>query len=298
MSGRRGLARNGGMRRGIGLLAAACAVAAGWSLPAAAAERSPAPRRAIVDPGVVQAGGVCHGCRDPHCRTCRLHHHHAGCRDGKCHPHCPVRPQEFGFYGTQWRRWPGQGVVPVANVQEATPTRPPKSAVPGPDEESRGPRAGELPAPEPDAIEPAPAAEPAAQPTEPPAEQPARQPAAEPTVPSAKEPAPLLPVEPETPAAPAPEPPAPEPVTPAPSAKEPADKDLFDESATGPVRRRFAVRPTGTLAQKAQPAAVRPATLTYPSSAELQLPPPTDGWQPRVPRVPFDPATEAARLGR
>ena len=51
-------------------------------------------------------------------------------------PFCPVRPSTFGFYGTQWRRWPGQGVVPASAEDAATPMPPPKSAVPGPDEES------------------------------------------------------------------------------------------------------------------------------------------------------------------
>ncbi len=282
MSGRRGLSRDGGLPWGV--LVAACGVATCWS-PSAVAEKPPVQRRAIVDPGVVQAGGSCRGCRDPHCSACRANHHHAGCRDGKCHPHCPVRPQEFGFYGTQWRRWPGQGVVPTAGIQEATPTLPPKSAVPGPNEESRGPRAGELPAPEPGAFEPPPVTPPALQPAAP----------AEPPADAA------TPLVPDEPAAPAPEPPAGEPEAAAPPAseppaEEPAGEDLFDESATGPVRRRFAVkRPAAAAVKKPQPAAVRLATLTYPESAKQQLPPEADGWQPRVPAAADAEATSPRR---
>lgn len=62
--------------------------------------------------------------------------HHDGCRNGQCMPHCPVRPGQFGYHGTQWRRWPGTGIVPVSAVSDAVPVRPPRSAVPGPDEES------------------------------------------------------------------------------------------------------------------------------------------------------------------
>jgi hypothetical protein len=64
------------------------------------------------------------------------HGHHQGCRNGHCVPHCPVRPGQFGYHGTEWRRWPGTGVVPVSAVSDAVPVRPPRSVVPGPDEES------------------------------------------------------------------------------------------------------------------------------------------------------------------
>jgi hypothetical protein len=181
-------------------------------------------------------------------------------------------------------------VVPVANVQEATPVRPPKSAVPRADEESRGPRADELPAPDPTtapAVPTTPAAEPAAPPAEP-----VREPAAEPA---------SLPTE--EPAAPAKanatEPVAPTPPAAEPPAKQPAaDDNLFDESAIGPVPRRF-VASRGAMAAAARPAVpqVRPATLTYPVSVE-SLPQSVDGDRLQVPRVPFDPAAEAARLRR
>jgi hypothetical protein len=62
--------------------------------------------------------------------------HHQGCRNGHCVPHCPVRPGQFGYHGTEWRRWPGTGVVPVSAMSDAVPVRPPRSVVPGPDEES------------------------------------------------------------------------------------------------------------------------------------------------------------------
>lgn len=93
-------------------------------------------KRVIVDHAVAPAGG--HHCGN-HCGNagCRIHHGHlAGCRDGHCAPHCPVRPSHYGFYGTQWRKWPGQGVVPVSAEDVATPVAPPPSQVPGADEES------------------------------------------------------------------------------------------------------------------------------------------------------------------
>lgn len=97
-----------------------------------------------------------HGCAERcHGGTC-AHGHcgHAGCRHGSCGvpgcpAHCPVRPASFGFYGTQWRTWPGQEVVQAAHVEPAAPVMPPKSEVPTADEES--PVQGfELPAPEPE----------------------------------------------------------------------------------------------------------------------------------------------------
>jgi hypothetical protein len=60
-----------------------------------------------------------------------------------------VRPEVFGFYGTQWRRWPGSGVVQASNNEAATPARPPRAEVPGAEEESLVPDAGaeDLPVP-------------------------------------------------------------------------------------------------------------------------------------------------------
>ena len=79
---------------------------------------------------------------------------HAGCRHGDCGvpgcpAHCPVRPASFGFYGTQWRTWPGQEVAQATHVEPAAPVMPPKSEVPTADEESPVP-GFELPAPEPE----------------------------------------------------------------------------------------------------------------------------------------------------
>lgn len=96
---------------------------------------SPARTRTIVDHAVVPAGGL--GCRQCGVGACRPHGGHlTDCRDGLCAPHCPVRPSQYGFYRTQWRRWPGAGVVPASAEQAATPIPPPAVQVPGPDEES------------------------------------------------------------------------------------------------------------------------------------------------------------------
>jgi len=135
-----------------------------------------------------------------------------------CDPHCPVRPSQYGFYHTQWRRWPGQGVVPVSAEEAATPVAPPASQVPSIEEES--PQAPAQPeASEEDAAGSAPegsAATPAQDgglSTDPIPEQPAtaepdgQQPGAEPPVP---------------PAPPADAPPIP--------GKESADEGLFDQS--------------------------------------------------------------------
>lgn len=113
-----------------------------------------APRpRVIVDQAVAPAGGLaCPPCGVaagvPHCG------HLAGCRDGACAPHCPVRPSQYGFYNTHWRRWPGAGVVPVSAEEAATPVAPPAAQVPGPNEESPRPPEDEPLAPAADAEPP------------------------------------------------------------------------------------------------------------------------------------------------
>lgn len=61
--------------------------------------------------------------------------HAAACRHGACAPHCPVRPQVFGYYPTTWRRWPGEGGTPTTAPADAAPGAP-RSVVPLPDEES------------------------------------------------------------------------------------------------------------------------------------------------------------------
>jgi hypothetical protein len=126
---------------------------------AAAKSRAPAPRPVKFDPAVVTAGGA--GCCGADGRACGHvqhagFHHAAGCRDGMCMPSCPVRPGQYGYYGTQWRRWPGQGVIQASATEAATPVAPPKSAVPGVQEESPARRGAEPPAdPEPsEALEP------------------------------------------------------------------------------------------------------------------------------------------------
>jgi len=124
---------------GITAAAAAPAPPAGSTEPGARG-RPPA-KRTIVDHAVVPAGGaICPHCPGGKCRHGqghqRPHGHHADCRHGQCVPYCPVRPSEFGFYGTQWRRWPGQGVVPVSAEEDATPVLPPRSEVPGAEDES------------------------------------------------------------------------------------------------------------------------------------------------------------------
>lgn len=149
MSSGNAIRRLDGRQRSLAVILAVVACGALPARPGLAEPPRPAPPRTVVDPAVVPAGG-CRGCNAPSCRMCQGRHgvHHAGCRDGKCHPHCPVRPQEFGFYGTQWRRWPDRQVVPVAHEREGTPALPPRSQVPRSEEESR--RATEDPAESPD----------------------------------------------------------------------------------------------------------------------------------------------------
>jgi hypothetical protein len=109
------------------------------------------------DPQVVPAGV---GCRDGRCRGGRCNHAHlAGCRHGHCVPHCPVRPEYFGYYGTRWRRWPGSGVVQVSAESVATPVPPARSAVPSADEESPAATQPRSLLPEDDAADAAPAAD-------------------------------------------------------------------------------------------------------------------------------------------
>lgn len=275
------------------LSAALLGAAVNLALPAAAAESGTAAARAgggraaatrtAVDAAVRPAGGmVCHDCGPGACRHGK-HGHHRDCRDGICAPYCPVRPGTFGYYGTQWRRWPGQGVVPVSNVEAATPVRPPRSEVPNADEESLGPKPDDLPEPvegsdgdagprsrrlppEPDA--PA-AAEPAApEPTAP-----------EPSVPEPTTPEPrAMPLD--SPAAPSR--PAVEETPPA----KPKSDDLFDDSAARKVRRKIPVQSAGgNRTPDDDSAGVKPT-----SHEATRNPPRT------VPRVAFDPQAESARM--
>lgn len=144
-----------------------------------------------------QSGG---GCQNGHCAAGKQHHRHADrcegrCANGNCGKpgcpaQCPVRPDRFGFYGTQWRVWPGQGVVQASFTDAATPVRPPKSEIPDVAEES--PRSapellteqesGEEESREEESRQERPAAEPLppAKAPAPPAQQPAQQQGSEP----------------------------------------------------------------------------------------------------------------------
>lgn len=236
---------------------------------AAAADRSASSQSRIVDPAVMPATAMsCTSCGP----ACGGHHgHHAGCRDGHCVPYCPVRPDRYGFYGTQWRRWPGQQIVQVSNDQAVAPASPPRSEVPGADEELMAPPTGELPAPSeaaagpltaPDLLSPRPAE------TQP--------------MPEARQPEPAMPVVPE-PAAPAVAPtPAPEPAptpaptpTPAPAQPRPEDENLFEAGSGWRAKRKFAVA--------RHDADVKPVGH---ATAAARM----------VPKVPFDAAAEARRV--
>lgn len=83
-------------------------------------------------------------CRSPGCNGQRCAG--KGCGGKACCPHCPVRPAEFGFYGTQWRRWPTPGQPSRSPTTAPLPAVPPPSVIPGIDEES--PRRGVDPLPD------------------------------------------------------------------------------------------------------------------------------------------------------
>lgn len=232
--------------------------------------------RTMVDPAVQPAGGGgCRECGPAGCRHCHKHHH--GCRDGVCVPSCPVRPGTFGYYGTQWRRWPGQGVVPVSATQSTMPVQPPKSAVPSADEESFAPKPDELP--EPDAgmldadgpVAPEPAVEPA--------EAPAAEDRSGVTEPTAEE------------KRPAPEADNPR-VEPAekPAAK-PADDNLFDDSSARKVRRKIPVHTASGMQAASSGRVVAAAHAEEDAPAR-----PVAGGNRSVPRVAFDPRNAAPRM--
>ncbi len=267
-------------------------------------------RGRVVDPAVVPAGGVCTACGPAGCRhhAGGLHGHHSGCRDGVCVPYCPVRPQQFGYYGTRWRRWPGQDIVQVSGAREAAPVQPPRSAVPGAGEESMAPRtleppmdAGQVPvdtdrnpAPPipaetaPPAGREVPEPEPATQPEPDPAPQPKPMPEPGPVPP----PAPVIEPDPTPEPNPTPESgptaqpePAPKP-EPKPAPKpEPAaeDENLFEVlSGSGwRAKRRF---PASVSQATSPPGSVAPTAHVTPAESR------------GVPRVEFDPAAETRRL--
>ena len=273
--------RDGACRSGTSRAAARLALTAlimapfGAAGTCEAAERTVAPRGRIVDPAVVPAGAMS-------CTTCGghaggLHGHHDGCRDGHCAPHCPVRPDRYGYYGTQWRRWPGQQVVQVSNEQAATQAAPPRSEVPGPDEESMGPRIDELPVPPADAPAPLTPQAPDLLPPRPLDQQPMPEPR-QPEPAPRRQPEPVPPADP-APAQPAPAQPAVKPEVkpePTPAPTRPEDENLFEADSGWRAKRKFAV--------SQQDAEVKPVGLTTAAA-----------FKP-VPRVPFDAAAEARRL--
>lgn len=136
--------------------------ASGPAGPRGASETTP---RRRVDAGVVRAGGAvsegradqggvrqagafvatadCSHCGRRGCNQCRPSGGRLGlpcngkCDAGGCPAHCPVRPDQFGYYATRWRSWPGQAVRQVSHFDPATtPVSPPRTQVPTIDEES------------------------------------------------------------------------------------------------------------------------------------------------------------------
>lgn len=114
------------------------------------------------DEGVVLAGGAmaspdCGRCGLKDCRKCRPVGGRRAlpcnglCSQGGCPAHCPVRPEQFGYYATRWRSWPGQNVKQVGHFDPATtPVVPPRSDVPGMEDELTLPNQAEEPVPEDD----------------------------------------------------------------------------------------------------------------------------------------------------
>ena len=260
--------------------------------PAAWAPGDAKGQRRIQDSAVVPAGGgACPACVTGRCRQCPAERrgHHDSCREGRSVPYCPVRPQHYGFYGTQWRKWPGQGVVPVSDERQATPALPPRLAVPSADEESTRAAQEDVPetesAPEaarravPDILPPLPPANPAtpAAPSPKPIPQPEPAlPALEPTTPepmktedesTKPQPDPTKPVEPK-------------PVTP----PRPEDENLFEAGWRGRSLRKFSVGQSGQAEREAGAGEIRATMHRAPVDPLI------------VPRVPFDPAAESRRL--
>lgn len=62
-----------------------------------------------------------------------------GMNAGPCAACCPVRPDQFGFYATQWRPWPGPRLLtPGRSTEPLAPVAPPRSVVPDIDQEGDG----------------------------------------------------------------------------------------------------------------------------------------------------------------
>lgn len=73
-------------------------------------------------------------CRGPDCKGHQCGG--KGCGGKACCPHCPVRPAEFGYYSTRWRRWPSTPQPAPGQPAAPLPAVPPASVVPRVDEES------------------------------------------------------------------------------------------------------------------------------------------------------------------
>ena len=252
-------------------------------------------QRRIQDSAVVPAGGgACPACVTGRCRQCPAKRpgHHDSCREGRCVPYCPVRPQHYGFYGTQWRKWPGQGVVPVSDERQATPALPPRLAVPSPDEEST--RATEEDVPEtesapnaatravPDILPPLPPGNPATPAAPAPARpKPIPQPEPAPPVLEPTTPEPMKTEDEST----KPQPDPTEPVEPTPATPpRPEDENLFEAGWRGRSLRKFSVGQSGQVEREAGAGEIRATMHAAPVDPLI------------VPRVPFDPAAESRRL--
>lgn len=86
-----------------------------------------------VVPGLVMAAVSCADDLSLHAPEPRVA---PGFGDVHCAACCPVRPDQFGFYATQWRPWPG--FVPLVAPPAAdrlTPATPPRAVVPSIDRE-------------------------------------------------------------------------------------------------------------------------------------------------------------------
>lgn len=177
-------------------------------------ESIPAPKRNPDCPG---------HCKHGRCRGETVAHggcRHDGCEIPGCPACCPVRPASFGFYGTQWRVWPGQEVTPAERTEPVGPVLPPKSEVPTADEESPIP-----------GFEPA-GSEPTAEVPDATGEQPSPMPGRQPrSAPGEKPETGVLPVPRERPAPERMQPPKPA----TPDEKSSPDENLFDEAG---LRRR------------------------------------------------------------
>ena len=239
-------------------------------------------RLRVSDPAVRPAGGGCVSCGAAGCRQGHGAHHHAGCREGVCVPYCPVRPQEFGFYGTQWRRWPGAAVVPVSGTRDAGPVAPPRSAVPGPAEESLSPPDDQQPA---DQAAPGGTAD--SMPIDPgrTLPPPAVPPKPAPAVPGVLEPGPEMPIQPREDAKPQSKPePKPEPKPQPRTELEPESRPALEPKPEPEPQPKLEPKPEPTLEPKPEPKTdlepkPEPKPATEPKPKDTPTPPP--GTKPR-----------------